>query len=163
MVILSPVTRELLVVELKYAIPPFSTGDVWSKLWDLDKTGEEEPGWKEQLAKYVSTFREYPEVLRHHFPALQDAPASVSGLLLFRWPMPIPAEFSPPTYALDWPSLKRRLQSESPDHTIAELLRWVQERPDAPIADHLAWREKRPIKVADWEYVYSVFTASDTE
>jgi len=145
-VVVSRAERTLLVIDVKYAIPPFVASDVIHRLGEMKK-------WKKRMSEYVSALRKAPEHLPYGTEKLNPAEWKVFGLILLRWPFPIPASFPKEFHAVDWPSLKHRLQSGE-KQSVAELMEWVRTRPDVSVPP-LEWKEK-VVNVDEWTYRYHV-------
>ncbi|MEZ6057208.1 MAG: hypothetical protein R3C01_10940 [Planctomycetaceae bacterium] len=144
---------ELLIVDVKNATPPFGAGDVAVDL----KTWVDE--WQPQLCKYVAAFKDHPKILSQHFSTSASAPR-VFGLILTRWPFPIPVEIPSGLGAIDWSSLHHELTTGSASRSMQDLEKWVQERPDCGVVTALKWKDK-VVQVEGWTYQYSVLSPSN--
>ncbi|MBL8820640.1 MAG: hypothetical protein JNL58_31750 [Planctomyces sp.] len=149
-VLLSQDGKEALIIDVKHSCPPFGPADIHSDLEDMEK-------WKSRMAEYVAAFSENPNIFAQHFQISKGMRPQVMGMILMRWPFPIPTEFSPPIVCIDWPSLRDRLNTLSGTHSISDIFLWVHGRPDVPIVDKLQPVQKE-VRVADWTYRYSVFS-----
>jgi len=149
-VILSADRRELLVIDVKYAAPPFGPADVAQDLSEMRK-------WKAAMDRYIGAFHSQPEIVGQHFAIDSTQPAVVYGLIVLRWPFPVPVEFDGQMGAIDWPSLHQHLRETH--GTVSELLNWVRNRPDVPVPQKLTWTPK-DVRVGDWTYRYSVLVGA---
>jgi hypothetical protein len=138
-----------LIIDVKYASPPFGPADVNNDIKEMNK-------WQQRMSEYVELVRKTPGVLNQHFPCAPTGPEAVLGLILTRWPLPIPCDFEDNVAGIDWPSLINHLRKERP-LTIKELWNWVETRNDITIPGVLAWRRKE-VRVADWKYRYAVIS-----
>ena len=118
--------NEVLAIDVKHAIPPFGPLDIRYDIKEVEK----ENGWRSKMIGYVNAFQRYPKVLAKHYEGVESQ-VTAHGMILLRWPFPIPVEFQSPICALDWPSLKNRLENQ-PLKTILELMDWAHNRPDLP-------------------------------
>lgn len=148
-VLLSTSDHEVLVADVKYAAPPFGPGNVHR---DIEEMGK----WIAKMSHYVDSLRSEPGVLAQHFTELPPgAEVAVFGLILVRWPLPVPVTFPPGICAVDWPSLNNHLTQRG--ICAAELIGWARSRPDAEVAQQFVWKPKQ-ISVGEWTYRYSVLT-----
>jgi hypothetical protein len=143
--------REVLVIDVKYATPPFGPLDVRHDIKEVEK-------WRRRMSEYVEAFARHPEILAQHFEVEPNEGMTVRGLILLRWPFPVPVEFEPPVYAVDWPSLQEHLRNEPPD-SIQNLVEWILDRPDLTVPAKLDWTAKTVV-AADWTYRYFVLMPS---
>ncbi len=143
--------NEVLVIDVKYATPPFGPLDVRRDLDEMEK-------WKRRMSEYVTTFQQHSDILAQHFCWTAGTRATVFGLILLRWPFPVPVEFQETIGAVDWPSLQSHLE-DTPLDSIAELMSWVHERPDLPVPAVLKWTQ-RLVKAGGWTYRYFVLSPS---
>lgn len=139
----------VLVIDVKYATPPFGPGDVHRDVEEMKK-------WKTRMSEYVSAFRNNPHILAQHFQWTSQQSATVFGLILPRWPLPIPVDFPESICAVDWPSLREHLQQTQPE-SISDLMIWARCRPDVNVPKTLAWTAKK-VEIGEWTYEYSVLT-----
>jgi hypothetical protein len=116
--------------------------------------------WKQKMSLYVEAFQNHPNILKQHFNRINVTTENVYGLILLRWPFPIPVDFQTPICAVDWPSLKQYLKNANPE-SVSEIFNWANKRPDFPILQNLKWVPKE-IKVRDWTYKYYVLATPDT-
>ncbi len=152
-VLLSADRSELLVIDVKNATPPFGVGDIANDL----KTWSEK--WVPQLERYVAAFKEQPDILAQHFETVNGVSPEVMGLILLRWPFPIPANVPNALGAIDWPTLLAHLSSKSDSGSIRGLWEWIRRRPDLAVVDALEWIPKK-IDVVEWTYKYFVLSPS---
>jgi len=147
MVIGSEQDRTVLVIDVKYVTPPFGPADVHRDMEEIEK-------WKSRMAEYVRSFETNPGVLAQTFQWTSQRKVTIFGLIVLRWPFPIPVDFTERICAVDWPSLRKYFQ-EARSTSIHDLMIWAYNRPDltAPIA--LAWRAKE-VPVGEWKYRYYV-------
>lgn len=150
MVVASEVDRTILVIDLKYATPPFGPADVHRDIEEMRK-------WEVRMAEYVASFEGNPDILAQHFQWACSGGATVVGLILLRWPLAIPFKFPEKVHAVDWPSLKEHMR-QACTSSICDLMTWVTTRPDLPALAPLAWKMKE-VHVRDWKYRYSVLSA----
>lgn len=143
--------NEVLAIDVKYATPPFGPLDVRRDLGEMEK-------WKRRMSEYVTTFQQHSDILAQHFHWTAGTTVTVFGLILLRWPFPIPIDFQEPICAVDWPSLRTFLD-KTPLSSVVQLMRWVRDRPDLPVPGTLAWKQ-RQVKVGDWTYCYFVLSPS---
>jgi len=153
-VVVSDHERAVLVIDVKYATPPFGPGDVHRDLEEMEK-------WKRRMSKYVSVFQSNSHVLAQHFQWTSQESAAVFGLILLRWPFPIPVDFTQPICAVDWPSLREYLRVARPT-SIRDLMGWAYNRPDVTSPMALVWRAKE-VPVGAWKYRYFVLAAFSKE
>jgi hypothetical protein len=146
-VLVSEQERAVLVVDLKYATPPFGLADVHRDAEEFEK-------WKARMGEYVAGFKNNPEVLGQHLQWTHQGRAAVFGLILTRWPLPIPVDFVEPIGAVDWPSLKEHILKTQLS-SLRELASWVETRPDVAVPAALAWTTK-DFAVGEWKYRYFV-------
>jgi hypothetical protein len=80
-----PLTSRLLVCDYKHALPPFGPANVANRLNDLES-------WRRQVRKYIQFVAKHKAYVADALalPVVSDC----TGLLLLRWPMPIPANFT---------------------------------------------------------------------
>ena len=145
--------EEVLIIDVKYANPPLTSRDVARDLAEMKK-------WHTRMGEYSRAFTEHAEILSQHFD-LPDAfvdDIAVYGLILVRWPLPIPAEFAGAICCVDWPSLREN-QGLFQEGSIADLFAWAATRPDLSVSDSLVWTEKT-VQVDEWSYRYSVLSGS---
>ena len=142
--------RVALIIDVKYASPPFGPADVNNDIKEMNK-------WQQRMLEYVELVRKTPGVLNQHFPCPPTGPEAVLGLILTRWPLPIPCDFQDNVAGIDWPSLIDHLRKERPP-TIKELWNWVETRNDITIPGVLVWRRKE-VRVGDWKYRYAVLSS----
>jgi hypothetical protein len=154
MVVVSERDRTVLVIDVKYATPPFGPADIHR---DVDEMGK----WKARMADYVTSLESNPDVLARHLPWSGTGSATVAGLILTRWPFPIPVDFEQRVGAVDWPSLKEHIQQVDCS-SIHDLTTWAINRPDISTPTALAWKTKE-VEVGEWKYRYSVLTAMSKE
>jgi hypothetical protein len=145
-VIASASERAVLVIDVKYATPPNSAADIDQDLKEMDK-------WKARMAQYVSGFSDHADALRQHLQWTATSEIAVFGLILPRWPLPIPATFAGRVGAVDWPSFKEHIECSRPS-SIHEVAAWAGDRPDLRVPA-LVWLAK-DIHVGEWTYRYSV-------
>lgn len=142
--------REVLVVDVKYAMSPLGPLDIRRDISEVRK-------WKGQMDKYIDAFTRYPDLLLPRAGVMTER-TKVWALILLRWPFPVPVDFEPPLYAVDWPSLEAHVRTQSVV-SLRRLLDWVRDRPDLPMPEKLQWKEKE-LRVVDWTYRYSVLVNS---
>jgi hypothetical protein len=147
-VVVSQQERTILVIDLKYSTPPFGPADIHRRVEEFEK-------WKVRMGEYVSSFQKYPTVLGQHFQWVPDSQVTVVGLILTRWPLPIPVDLAEPVSAVDWPSLHEFIRTTHP-LSIRELIRWTYKRSDVAVPA-LEWTTK-VVEAAEWRYRYSVMT-----
>ncbi len=140
-------SQEALIIDMKYATPPFSLNDIQHDLAEMAV-------WQKRMGEYVAAFEAEPQMLQQHFAVDLRGGMSVHGLILLRWPLPLPIGFRDEVHAVDWPSLQEHLQEISLG-TIGELISWVGRRPDLGTPKLLAWKTKE-VQVREWRYRYSV-------
>ena len=156
LIVLSTDGTELLVIDVKNAMPPFGVADIVNDLKEWDEK------WQPQLNRYVTAFRDHPDILSQHFDGGPFQPSAVFGLILLRWPFPVPARPSSDCGAIDWPTLLQNLAGEADCRTISELYNWILERPDVALVESLQWEQKQ-VEVGEWTYQYPVLAASSGE
>lgn len=149
-VVVSQQDPTVLVIDLKYSTPPFGPADIHRRVEEFEK-------WKARMGEYVIGFQSNPDVLRQHCQWEYRGDATVFGLILTRWPLPIPVDFSEPVGAVDWPSLRDHILKTHPS-SICELVTWAVNRPDVSVPAALAWTAT-DVQVGEWKYRYSVLTA----
>lgn len=144
----------VLIVDLKYSTPPFGPADVHRRVEECEK-------WKTRMGEYVVSFQNNPEILSQHLQWAPQGDVTVFGLILTRWPLPIPVNFADPVGAVDWPSLKDHIVKVHPS-SLRELMTWADNRPDLKVPVALAWTPKE-VLVGEWKYRYSVLIAIPNE
>lgn len=149
MVLVSEADHTVLVVDVKYATPPFGPADVHYDMKEMEK-------WKNRVLEYVTTFETNPSVLTQTFQWECQGTPAVFGLILLRWPLPIPVEFPDSVSAVDWPSLSEYF-SHGRFASIRDLMTWACNRPDITAPKALTWKAKE-VRVAEWTYRYFVLT-----
>jgi hypothetical protein len=156
-VLMSRDAGQLLVVDVKSSFPPFGVGYIHEDLLELEK---ENDGWKAKMKRYISVFKNVPQILSQHFDVNGKAAPNVYGLFVLRWPFPIPTEFGEGIGAIDWPTLLEELNRGDGRRSFRELHNWICERPDVSVVRNLVWTEKR-VLVDDWTYGYSVLAVGN--
>ena len=146
-VVVSEQDQTVLVIDVKYATPPFGPGDVHRDMEEFEK-------WKSRMGEYVTSFQNNPDVLGQHFQWKHQGRATVFGLILARWPLPIPVDFAEPVGAVDWPSMRGHILKTHPS-SIRELMAWANTRPDVTVPAALAWTAK-DAQTGEWKYRYYV-------
>lgn len=149
MVLVSETEKTVLVVDVKYATPPFGPADVHH---DMQAMAE----WKDRVLEYVTTFRQNPRVLAQRFQWKRQGTPIVFGLILLRWPLPIPVEFPDSMCAVDWPSLCEYFRQGS-FASLRDMMAWACKRPDITAPKALTWKAK-DVRVGKWKYRYFVLT-----
>lgn len=138
----------LLVCDYKHFLNPFSPAEVITKMQEIEK------GVK-QVEKYRIFLEESRELLTQKFGEIvKDIP--ISGLLLFRWPMPIPIKNNPSIGMIDLISLKSVLK-EVENLSIVELLQWIRTRPDLLRRSDDISEKIIESKVGGWSFTRSAF------
>ncbi len=156
LVLFSEADQTVLVVDVKHATPPFGPADVSHDMEEMEK-------WKKRVLEYVSSFRSNPSVLARRFQWRFQRRPAVFGLILLRWPLPIPVDFPDPTCApdpicaVDWPSLREYLQ-QGCFTSIRDVMAWAYNRPDVPDPKGLTPTTKE-LQVGEWTFRYVVLTA----
>ena len=140
-----------LIVDVKYAVPPFGPLDVNYDIKEVDK-------WQKRMGEYVNALGAVPETLRQHFAWQPKGSGKIFGLILLRWPLPVPFSFGEFICAVDWPSLHDHLR-RTDTHVIESIVQWARNRPDLAVPTALVWKEKT-VNVSDWTYRYSVLSPS---
>lgn len=136
--------NKLLIVDFKYVLAPYSTADVHHKLKDFEE-------WKPKMGDYISFAKSHLGLLTPHLPSLTLAnPPSVTGLILTRWPLPIPIQLDEDMRIGDWASLKRWLNQNNIT-TVEELQMWATNRPDVTAPPNFRY-EPKDVQVGDWTY-----------
>jgi hypothetical protein len=136
-------TLDLLVIDFKNALAATAVLEVTNRLKEYRK------GIK-QIEGYLDAFARYPELLRPFADPSQGS-LRLSGLLLFRMPMPLPVPRGNHVAAENWHSLQDRLVSTKPTR-VAD----VVPRPTKPESLGSAVHQPREILVGDWTYRRSV-------
>jgi hypothetical protein len=149
-----PLTSRVLVCDYKHALPPFGPAGVANRLKDLES-------WRRQVRKYI-------QFVANHSAYVADALAvpvvsDCTGLILLRWPMPIPSNFASDVILADWPTLKALLD-QGVNIGIDELRQFFQ---------HLRLASKefsgsvkitsQDIVVCDWTYKHPVVALEPRE
>ena len=104
-----------------------------------------------KVQEYLDIVKSDLGVVREHIPALLETP-EVSGLLLFREPMPLPLERDQRVAMANWFSLRRFL-SEGGYQNLRGLVEWIKGRPDLKIAPGSYGLNDYRISVGEWQYV----------
>jgi hypothetical protein len=144
---------EVLTIDVKYARPPLGPLDVRHDLKEMEK-------WKTKMFEYVTAFSQHPEILRQHFQRQAKGDVRPFGLILLRWPLPIPAAFGETVTAVDWPSLKQFLLGEG-GSSIQSVIDWARTRPDVTAPGVLTQSQKE-VAVGEWTYRYFVLSSSSS-
>jgi hypothetical protein len=142
--LISKETREVLVIEYKRVLPPSNPEKVISKSRELN------------TKKLVKKVEKYCNFLKENHGALPDwinEETSIQGMLLFKWPMPLPEQPDERILTIDWLSLSRNLDSSN-KLTISEFIRWVRTRPDLSVQLTPLNFFAPPIKVGEWTYTF---------
>ncbi|WP_460185702.1 DUF2934 domain-containing protein [Thermopirellula anaerolimosa] len=148
-VLVSEAHQTVLVVDVKYATPPFGPADVHNDMKEMEK-------WKSRVLDYVNSFQTNPSVLAQKFQWERQGMPAVFGLILLRWPLPIPVDFADSMCAVDWPSLGEYFR-QGGFASIRDLMTWACNRPDITAPKALTWKAKE-VRVAEWTYRYFVLT-----
>jgi len=144
---------EVLTIDVKYARPPLGPLDIRHDLKEMAK-------WKTKMVEYVTAFSQHPEILRQHFGRLPKGDVRSFGLILLRWPLPIPAAFGETVTAVDWPSLKQFLLGKGAP-SAQSLMNWARTRPDVTVPGALT-EIQREVAVGEWTYRYFVLSSSSS-
>lgn len=145
--VLSSNGGEVLIMDAKYAMPPFGPLAV---RYDLRESKE----WTKRMSDYVSAFQNTPGLLAQHFKTAVHEKVRAFGLILLRWPFPVPIDFPENMYGIDWPSLRDHLRSHN-SHSRRDIFAWARARPELALPDSLEWRQKSLI-AGNWTYQYFV-------
>lgn len=138
----------LLVADYKHHLTPLSTLDVINRRRELQE-GRQGIAQVRRYLRFVAANR---AVVSRQLQA-DVSTAALVGVLIFRWPMPIPLEETPDVILSDWTSLKARLETPEPT-TLPELVDWMRARPDCGIELERWWYETERIEVDDWAYLH---------
>jgi hypothetical protein len=103
-----------------------------------------------RVREYVRMVMSDLSVLRARIPALSEVP-TVSGLLLFRDPTPLPLEPDPLVTMANWFSLGTFLSGGYKD--LPGLIVWATDRPDLAIQSGSYGLEEFRVPVGDWTYI----------
>jgi hypothetical protein len=138
--------REILVVDYKHTLTPLNPSQVILKSTTLRESKE----GIEQIRKYLTFLRDNLPLVSSQISHGKNV-ERIHGLLLFRWPMPIPASIDPEVKIIDWVSLSRILQQGNPV-ALAGLMNWVETRPDVGITTEQIKLIPEEIRVDEWTY-----------
>ena len=148
LIVYDPSTYQLLIVDYKHAIPPFNASEVANRLKDLDK-------WIEQVRRYLR----FANKNRNIFQELGfETISKVDGLLLFRYPMAIPAPLEADITFGDWESLSVILSNTNPP-SINEILRFYRSARDADQYTRNWKIDEEFIEVGTWTYKRPIIVA----
>ena len=117
--------------------------------------------WRQQIRKYIQFVIEHKAYVAEALavPVVSDC----TGLLLLRWPMPIPAHFTSDVILADWPSLKVILD-RGIDIGIDELHRFFRHfRLASKQFSRRVIATCQDIVVGDWTYKHPVVALEPTE
>jgi hypothetical protein len=138
---------ELLIIDYKHMLAPFSVSETLGKLRVVEESDEG-----------VTQVHRYLRVLRNNPPLLDGKlvePSRIYGLLLFGGPMPLPIKSDPIVSVIDWVSL-RDILSKNSGTSIRDLVTYVRNRPDLS-TDMGDWRQVYyDIKVEGWTYRHPI-------
>lgn len=136
--------NSLLIVDFKHVLAPYSTADVHHKLKDFEE-------WRPKMRDYISFAKSHLSLLTPHLPSLSSAnPPSVTGMILTRWPLPIPIQLDEDMEIGDWASLKGWLDQNNIT-SVEELQLWAKDRPDVAAPKNFRY-EPKDFQVGDWTY-----------
>lgn len=123
---------------------------------DIDEAIRLDPNRREYVAYRARLLSRYghPSLLSQHFNGAVPDALRVFGLVLLRWPFPVPIDFAEPIHGVDWPSLLHHLSSGNSD-SLSGIFAWARERPDLALPACLKSIQKC-VKAGDWSYLYSV-------
>jgi hypothetical protein len=141
-------TPDLLVIDFKNALAATAVLEVTNRLKEYRK------GIK-QVEGYLDAFVQYPELLRPFTNAGQHPPR-LSGLLLFRVPMPLPILKGSRVAVENWHSLRHRLASTMPTRVAG-----VHPGSTNPGSFGNAVYQRQELQVGNWTYRRSVVTLPD--
>ncbi len=142
--------NEVLVIDVKHSIPPFGPLDIRYDIKEMEV-------FKQRMSEYVTAFLQYSDILAQHFKGTTGTMVDVFGLILLRWPFPIPVDFQSPICAVDWPSLKQHVENAKPN-SVSEVFNWANSRPDLHVPQNLEWTP-REVKAGIWTYRYFELTS----
>jgi hypothetical protein len=143
-----------LIIDAKYAMPPFGPLGVRHDLREAEK-------WKSRMFDYVSVFQKTPDLLKQHFNTAVHDDVRIFGLIMLRWPFPVPIDFREGMYGIDWPSLQNHLTSGDA-RSLSGIFAWARSRPDLALPESLEWRQKS-LTAGEWTYQYSVLVPSSAK
>jgi hypothetical protein len=146
-----PRTDRVLVADYKHALDPLGPVEVKSKMSEMS-------GWLAKLTAYVTFFERYQHVLSSAFPErmTRSKVAAVEGMILTRWPLPLPIGDDGKFPIADSDAFAQLLQL-NPDLSLDGLFEWARRRPDVdrPQATRLV---EQVIQVGDWKYLRQTLT-----
>jgi hypothetical protein len=139
-------TSSLLVLEFKHASRAFNTAQVVSRIKNIEQGVQ---GVK-QVEKYLGIIRRNLQEISNILDI--DHPQEVYGMLLFKWPMPIPMKKNPDVIKTDFMSLEKYISS-SKQVDIQSMVEWFQKRPDVlSYGKQVSIVPFNDITVAEWTY-----------
>jgi hypothetical protein len=139
-----PSAKRLLIVDYKHVQVPYSMADVDNKMDDFEE-------WREKMRKYCELVRMNPVVVAPHLAAFSHSDSlRVGGMILSRWPLPLPVTLEDDQCIADWTSLNRHLQRSQIGH-VDVLVEWAQTRPDVEAPTSFRYRPQ-DFKVGEWTY-----------
>lgn len=134
----------LLVADYKNMINPIGPAQAISNIKNIQNHVD-------KVKEYVQVITSDLSVLRARISALSET-LTVSGLLLFRDPTPLPLEPDPLVGMANWFSLSRFLAGGGYED-LPGLVAWVMNRPDLAIQPGSYRLEDFRVEVGDWSYV----------
>ena len=139
-----PSANRLLIVDYKHVLVPYSMADVDNKLDDFEE-------WRRQMRQYCDLVKTIPAAVAPHLASSSPSnPPSVTGMILTRWPLPLPMKLEPDLCITDWASLNRHLEGGQV-HQIDGLVEWAKTRPDVQAPTSSRYKPQ-DIKVGEWTY-----------
>ncbi|GIP35968.1 hypothetical protein [Paenibacillus sp. J2TS4] len=131
--------NDLLILDYKHFLAPLGASEVAYKMSEAKK------GIK-QVKMYFDILSSNKEYLEKLFGKNN---INIYGLLLFRWPTPIPLSSIPEVNITDWLSLQEFFSRNS-NGTIQETINWIQKRDDLnEYTKQISWHTE-DISVGNW-------------
>lgn len=141
--------QNLLIIEFKFSLIPAEPAQVISKMKNIENGKQ----GIEQVRKYINLFESNIEDVLAQLSI--DKINGIYGMLLFRWPMPVPFKRTPDVTKLDWPSLERYLSSVE-NLSVVTLLEWFNNRTDILPEGSSFSTIPYEVVVDDWTYKCSI-------
>ena len=142
--IFEPVANRLLIVDYKHVLVPYSMADVDNKLDDFEE-------WRGKMPPVLRLGRTNPAAIAPHLASfLPSNPPTVTGMILTRWPLPLPMNLEPDLCITDWASLNRHLEGSQVSQ-IDGLVEWAKTRPDVQAPTSFQYRPM-DVTVGEWTY-----------
>src|SRR5258706_990936 len=134
----------LLIADYKNMINPLGPGQAISQMINIRS-------YVKRIQEYLDVVQANLDIVRDRIPGLSENP-TVSGLLLFRDPTPLPLDRDTRVVMANWFSLQRFLSGVEYEN-LPRLIEWATDRPDLAIGQDSYKLEDSRILVGAWQYV----------